>query len=732
MIKLLEKSPKYLYLFCLTLFVVFSLLYNVIIPPFEGFDEVAHYSYISYLHTEKQLPYLDRETAVYSYELITQPPLYFLLSAIAIAPLPMQDAHHFAWSSLNPYLGSLSKRQTVALPDRTKTDTMPVHIARLISMLGGLLTLSMTWMLVRLLFPNNMTLALAVVSIVGLNPQFLFMTATVTNDGWSAGTVALSVTMAAYIWRKAKSPSMWFIVGACAGCAVLTKYSGFLLALPISILFFDYVRKRSTSQAIQAIGFAMLGAILVAGGWYLRNIWLWGELIPLNRMAEALPTMLRPEPYNLAKTLAHIPWLIAAYWGVFVSIIAPVWYLESTQWFMVIGTIGLPVMLLRTVIISRIRENNSGSIPTIALMMAIIWCSGAALSVLHWTRTIDYGEQGRLLHIAAPAFSLLWVLGWQAWFPRRWQSGIHILITLIMIGAGISQIFTLHSAYQVPTAIAQSEFDRPIQAQFVGGMKLLGLDLPEGGSIKSGDTLPLRLYFSTNQVITEDYTLFIHLADETERLLYQFDGVPAQGRHTTRQWQPGDTFVDQYDLEISLPVSDELATLSLGFYENGKPSQRQSIVDYNSASIGDRAILGKIRLRSSMSKSTENIPQRETLSHWEQGISLLDVEFTPDQRGIPEQIELTWQAHNHLHEDYTIFVQMLNERGELIAQIDEQPQVPTSTWLQNEIFQTEYHLSIDRSLAPQQLIVGWYGQDGQRLLLEEDGESNYWILWQNQ
>src|SRR5207249_375112 len=128
-----------------------------------------------------------------------------------------------------------------------------------------------------------------------------------------------------------RSSRSWFWVGVCAGLAALAKYSAFLLAFPLLIFVGQYLRVAGWRCALRAIGFATLGALVTAGGYYLRNLWVWGELVPMKQMALALPSLYRPHPFTLAKTLEFVPWLIASYWGVFVSIIAPAAYLETTK-----------------------------------------------------------------------------------------------------------------------------------------------------------------------------------------------------------------------------------------------------------------------------------------------------------------------------------------------------------------------------------------------------------------
>ena len=91
-------------------------------------------------------------------------------------------------------------------------------------------------------------------------------------------------------------------------------------------------------------------AALGCGWWFVRNWWLYGEIVPLNRMAEVLPTMRRAEPYTWQRTFEHVPWLIASFWGVFVAVIAPAFYLDATRWFMLIGFVGLLFGLLLAVV----------------------------------------------------------------------------------------------------------------------------------------------------------------------------------------------------------------------------------------------------------------------------------------------------------------------------------------------------------------------------------------------
>ena len=701
------------------LFLILATTYAVIIPPFEGFDALAHYGYVTYLRGHRQLPPLDRPTGAISYELIAHPPLYYALAALSGVGSPLDKTMALAAQSSNVYHTKvLSQRLSVTLPDQTLAALWPVWAARAVSMLGGLLALLGTWLLARTCFPAMPSLALAAAAVVGFNPQFLFAAANITNDALSAATNVFTVWLAARNVLYPQKAHTWFWVGVLAGLAALTKYSGPLLALPLLILMIYYWRKVGWRATGQAIGYALIGALLTGGWYYGRNLWNWGEVVPLTQMAQALPTLLRPEPFTIARTLEFIPWLIAAYWGVFVSVIASPAYLATTQSFMLVGGLGLLIWPWR----ARLRGYPHDRL---VVLMALGWFGIFALSVLNWTRTVDFGEQGRLLLAASPALALLLIVGWQAWLPVRWHTWLHAAIVIFSLGLALSQIDPLYTAYHMPPAVEPPLTpDRMINAQFEAGMQLVGVDLPDGAAIRPGQPLPLTLYFSTPRIIDGFYTLFIHLADQQDRLLFQFDGVPAQGRHPTRQWLPGAIFADTYQimLKTDQPLADGLVTLSLGFYRYDDKMARQPLLDAQGIVAGDRVVLAPVRVHAAAMPPT--LAVGEPLARWANGIQLQTGQVVKDAADLPTAVQVAWTATQVVQTDYTVFVQMLSQDGQLLAQIDQRPQAgqfPTSTWQPGDVIEDVY--TFDPSAASgadqwDQIIIGFYDATQQRLSLQ--------------
>lgn len=712
--------------------------YAAVVPVFEGFDAQVHYKAAIFYRAEQHLPELTPETVDYSYELIVHPPLYYALAALAMSGQPVDAARALVEESKNHYFDrSLSYRQSILLPEIEREALAPAWSARFVSMLGGLLTLFSAWWLARVLFPHHLWLAMAAVAVATLNPQFLYISVIITNDGWAAGTAALALALAARATVAERSPRAWLWVGLALGLAGLTKYSALLVGAPVGLLWLLYWRQVGWRAAAIAVLWAAGGFLVLAGWWFTRNMLLYGEFVPFTRMAEVLPTMRRPIPYDLATTVTYAPWLVASFWGVFVAVIAPGWYLELTRWFMLFGFAGLlPAMRwLRT-------RTESGL--TIVYLVLLPWLMIVALSVLYWTSTVDYGEQGRLAHIAASAFGVTMAVGWSGLAPQRWRTLSQGLITGFMLVLAVTGFVVLRTAFALPPALAQPpDGQRPVDARFAGGMQVVGIEFPHGAAVEPGASLPMTIFLTTAMPIHDDYTLFVHLADENDELLYQFDGVPVRGGHPTRQWRAGEVFADSYNVAVPALSKPGLAALSIGFYPIGDATDRQQVFDTAGAAIGDRLVLATVRVAEPAATTAPPVDNAQFVAKWRNGIKLRNAVVERDATGAPQEIVLDWTTDATINANYTVFAQVLDAENRILAQVDRQPQqgkAPTSTWRAGDTIVDTLSWEGDTQTWAR-VIVGLYDAQGARLEVVEPtllpdavevatartSQNNFWI-----
>jgi hypothetical protein len=751
------------------LFGLLAASYGAVIPLFEGPDENAHFGYIAYLQQTGRLPALTAEVAAISHELVQQPPLYYGLAALINLGQNMEAARQL--EQRNPYAGKgMSKRYTFTLPNPNPWAAMPLYLSRAVAWLGALLTVWGSWQLTRALLPNEPLAALAVASVVGLNPQFLFSAATITNDTWAAALFTWSlwcVQRACWMNRlslhQLSSPALahktfppfvqrqWLLAGLVMGLATLTKYSAWLVVVPAGFWFVQSCclgSKIRHWRAWLSAGFLWaIGCLLSAGFWHLPNLWRYGSMMPIRQILILLPDLARERPLSLTSPdlWTEVGWLLRSYWGVFgYGIVAPANYHWVVQNLLLVAVLGLFFLAARAFISALPQRWTSANLYAwllearklhwwLILTLALVWFLPLLFSLIHWMRIIHFGNQGRLLFPGAPALGLALVIGWQAWLPTHWRPWLYRFIPLCFAGLAISQLGVLYENYRLPPGLKETPAaQRPLNARFVGGMSVLGVDLPQGAGLRPDHPMPLTIYFSADERIADFYTLFLHLADKNDQLLYQFDGVPVQGRHPTAQWLPGAIFADTYWIQPPNELQDGLATLSLGFYPIEEPSQRQPLVDSNGAPLGDRLVLARVRLHQK--PRPPRLPEEPVLARWAEGIVLSRAQIAPDAAGDPQILRLTWQAAQVLHIEYTVFAQLLDREGKLLAQVDQLPQqgsYPTSTWQPGDRVEDHYRFS-QPAKGWHQLIIGLYDQQGRRLPLQTpNAETDFFVLAQN-
>jgi hypothetical protein len=111
-------------------------------------------------------------------------------------------------------------------------------------------------------------------------------------------------------------------------------------------------------------------------------------------------------------------------------------------------------------------------------------------------------------------------------------------------------------------------------------------------------------------------------------------------------------------------------------------------------------------------------------AEFEQHIALIEAAYPPQTRvGAVLPIELHWQTQAALGEDYHVFIHLVDQDGQLVAQADGQPALwtrPTTTWAVGETIIDRHGLWLPTPTAPgqYQLRVGLYRpSDGRRLRL---------------
>jgi hypothetical protein len=134
----------------------------------------------------------------------------------------------------------------------------------------------------------------------------------------------------------------------------------------------------------------------------------------------------------------------------------------------------------------------------------------------------------------------------------------------------------------------------PMEINLGDEVTFLGYDL-SAAVVKPGDTLRLTLYWQARREIAVWYKVFTHLLDDEDRIWAQKDSVPVGGMRPTTGWVRGEVIVDEYELAVDPDAPGGDYILEVGMYEEGT-GQRLRVLDEEGQVVGDRILLGKVRV----------------------------------------------------------------------------------------------------------------------------------------
>ncbi len=258
----------------------------------------------------------------------------------------------------------------------------------------------------------------------------------------------------------------------------------------------------------------------------------------------------------------------------------------------------------------------------------------------------------------------------------------------------------------------------PLHIRFGDQVELLAYTVDKD-VLHPGDVLNVTLYWQCLEPLREEYVVFVHLLGQQDLIVAQRDAVPCLGTCPTHDWKPGQSFADPYML--GLPVTTftpDTAQLEVGLYERTTQTRLPATAAERQL-LGDSARFHTITITPAETSPTPN-PMR---INFDNQIALLG--YNLDQRlvepGETLRVTMYWQGLQSMDKNYSIFVHLLSESGERVAQMDSWPKrgnAPTSAWEPGSIIEDDYELTVpmDAPLGVYSIHTGVYLAETQQRL----------------
>lgn len=117
----------------------------------------------------------------------------------------------------------------------------------------------------------------------------------------------------------------------------------------------------------------------------------------------------------------------------------------------------------------------------------------------------------------------------------------------------------------------------PLNERLEGRLRLAGVfitvngvpaDLSSSVVVPPGAAVKVTLLWESLAVISDSYTVFVHLMGEDGRLIAQHDGLPVFGTCPTWTWEPGARVLDRHDIGIPDNVALDKGSILVGLYHS--------------------------------------------------------------------------------------------------------------------------------------------------------------------
>ncbi|HEV3458830.1 MAG TPA: DUF2142 domain-containing protein [Thermoanaerobaculia bacterium] len=373
--------------------------YALAVPVGEAPDEPAHLAYVNYLLERHVLPPLAHQPYGDRYEFY-QAPLDYAVTAAAGAILGMRSLAPVFQQ--NPAFSFFEQGSRAYLP-RAAGDPMErrIRALRISRLPWAALTAILVFLTALRLTRGRLGLALAASVPFVLSPQFLFVGATVNNDGAVTACAALATFgLVELLNGERPSAAMALLAGSAVGLAPFGKVSGFLLLAPLGLAVLVLARRGAYRAAL----FLLVAACSLAALWIGLVEWRFGTLFPPP------PAGLR-EGLGATRGLLNPLWLGSlwlSFWGKFgwfnlrLPVFAYLFFAVPTA-LAVIGCVTVPAASPE----ERRQER---------LWRWVLVCTLGVnvLLVVAYLVRIDWQPQGRYLFPSLPALAGLAALGLRA------------------------------------------------------------------------------------------------------------------------------------------------------------------------------------------------------------------------------------------------------------------------------------------------------------------------------
>jgi len=422
----------------LLLFLTLGVCYSYYTPLWNPPDEERHFAYCEYIAQHHKLPPLksDQEGIIIAQAI--HPPLYYLMASLFCKNDGKLLAEEISVNN-GPGFNNISHPKNESeFPYSGKART--AHLLRLFSLALSTATIYFIYLFVLTIFPGETTLALSTALFAGMNPQFLHISASISNENLS--TLLSTIYLFALLRYLKRPPKTTYHIatGVLLGCCLLSKTSTvFFLPLTVCIIIWAYFRDKRKLIASLLLIFCM--ASLVAGWWYVRNWLVFGDPMLSKLLTLSQPWFVRRIPLSAIDLGTILAKTFTSFFGNFgaLQILIPKIHLSIYGGIMLFSIAGL----CRLLVARKLTASQSQAFNILLLSLL-------GVGVIFMFMNMKYlgVSMGRYLFVVIAPIALGVCIGVRSLFSPRLRNFVLIALSFLLIALNLDIFFkVLKPAY---------------------------------------------------------------------------------------------------------------------------------------------------------------------------------------------------------------------------------------------------------------------------------------------
>ena len=246
-----------------------------------------------------------------------------------------------------------------------------------------------------------------------------------------------------------------------------------------------------------------------------------------------------------------------------------------------------------------------------------------------------------------------------------------------------------------------------------GPLRLLGFSLPLGETFRTGDDLPLTLFWQARRAPGEDYLVWLRLTDSKGKEAARRESPTAW---PTSSWRAGELARDPQPFPLPADLPDGRYRLEIVLVPASRPGTAQARWQP----------LATVAVQGRPHNFSHPQPRYPLDIMFGEGARLIGYDLAAEARpGGQVRLTLYWQAAARMGTSYVVFVHLLAEDGRFGGQHDGIPgngALPTTGWVVGEFLVDEHIFAIkpEAEPGPYLLEIGLYEPvSGRRLPVRE-------------